>query len=151
MLVSAALRQIEGREKQHFAVMVPLGTLLQPGIRVTIFTKDLWATAQKDENIVTSDKARLSGIEFAFTVCHAAGCTAEVEATPDLLTSLKSSGGLVVFTTSDLGAWVAFQVPLAGFAQALAGPPVARPPLARPPSKRRGASNAPGPSGAAVA
>src|SRR5262249_49416391 len=31
VLVSAAVRQIEGQDKQHFMVMVPLGVLLQPG------------------------------------------------------------------------------------------------------------------------
>jgi hypothetical protein len=30
VLVSAALRQIEGRDKQHFMVMVPLGKLTVP-------------------------------------------------------------------------------------------------------------------------
>ena len=31
VLVSAALRQIDGQDKQHFMVMVPLGMLIQPG------------------------------------------------------------------------------------------------------------------------
>ena len=35
--VSAALRQIEGQEKQHFMVMVPLGMDLQPGMRATLW------------------------------------------------------------------------------------------------------------------
>ena len=33
VLVSAAVRQVEGQDKQRFMVMVPLGMLLQPGMR----------------------------------------------------------------------------------------------------------------------
>ena len=39
VLVSAALRQIEGQDKQHFMVMVPLGMLIQPGMRATVFPR----------------------------------------------------------------------------------------------------------------
>lgn len=39
VLVSAALRQIDGQDKQHFMVMVPLGMLIQPGMRATVFPR----------------------------------------------------------------------------------------------------------------
>ena len=51
VLVSAAMRQIEGQDKQHFMVMVPLGMLIQPGMRATVYPKDLWEKVQKNEKV----------------------------------------------------------------------------------------------------
>jgi len=47
-----------------------------------------------------------------------------MEAAPDLITDLKTSGGFLISTINSAGALVAFPVPLVGFAEALAGPPV---------------------------
>jgi invasion protein IalB len=121
VLVSAALRQIDGQEKQHFMVMVPLGMLLQPGMRATIFPKNLWDKVQKNEKIEKAEESKLKGLQLSYTLCHIAGCTAELEATPDLLTDLKGSGGLMVFAISAAGSPVAFPVPLMGFETALTG------------------------------
>ena len=49
VLVSAAIRQVEGQDKQHLMVMVPLGMALQPGLRATVYTKEMWEKAQKNE------------------------------------------------------------------------------------------------------
>ncbi len=124
VLVSAALRQIDGQDKQHFMVMVPLGMLLQPGMRATVFPKNLWDKVQKNEKIEKADEAKLKGLALQYTLCHMAGCTAEMEATPELLADLKGNGGLMVFAISAAGTPVAFPVPLGGFDQALAGQPV---------------------------
>jgi invasion protein IalB len=78
VLVSAAIRQIEGQEKQHFMVMVPLGMLIQAGMRATIYPKDLWEKAQKNEKLEKADEAKLKGAKLAYTLCHPAGCTAEI-------------------------------------------------------------------------
>ncbi|HEU0159330.1 MAG TPA: hypothetical protein VFR00_08445, partial [Hyphomicrobiaceae bacterium] len=37
VLVSAAVRQVEGQDKQAFMVMVPLGMMLQAGMRATVY------------------------------------------------------------------------------------------------------------------
>lgn len=124
VLVSAALRQIDGQDKQHFMVMVPLGMLIQPGMRATVFPKNLWEKVQKNEKLEKTEEAKLKGLQLGYTLCHAAGCTAEMDATPELLTDLKSNGGLMVFAISASGAPIAFPVPLAGFEQALAGKPI---------------------------
>jgi invasion protein IalB len=121
VLVSAAVRQVEGQDKQHFMVMVPLGMLIQPGMRASIYPKDLWEQAQKNEKV---DESKLKGLKFGFTLCHPAGCTAEVEAPPELLTDLKTAGGLVIFAINAGGQPVGFPVPLVGFEQAYAGAPV---------------------------
>jgi invasion protein IalB len=121
VLVSAAVRQVDGQDKQHFMVMVPLGMLIQPGMRASIYPKDLWEKAQKNEKI---EEAKLKGIKLGYTLCHPAGCTAEVEAPAELITDLKTAGGIVIFSINAAGQAVGFPVPLAGFEQAFAGGPV---------------------------
>jgi invasion protein IalB len=121
VLVSAAVRQVEGQDKQHFMVMVPLGMLLQPGMRATVYPKDAWEKVQKKEKI---DETKLKAIKLAYTLCHPAGCTAETELTGDLLNDLKGGGGVVVFSINAAGAPVGFPVPLIGFDQSYAGAPV---------------------------
>ena len=121
VLVSAALRQIEGQDKQHFMVMVPLGMMIPAGMRASLYPKEDWEKIQKKEQI---DESKLKAIKLAYTLCHPAGCTAEVEATPELINELKADGGMVVFTIGANGTPVGFPVPLVGFEQALAGPPV---------------------------
>ena len=124
VLVSAALRQIDGQDKKHFMVMVPLGMLIQPGMKATVFPKNLWEKVQKNEKLDKADESKLKGLQLGYTLCHAAGCTAEMEATPELITDLKSNGGLMVFAIAASGAPIAFPVPLGGFEQALAGQPI---------------------------
>jgi invasion protein IalB len=121
VLVSAAVRQVEGQDKQHFMVMVPLGMLIQPGMRASIYPKDLWELAQKNEKV---DEAKLKGLKLGFTLCHPAGCTAELEAPADLIADLKTAGGLVIFSINAGGQPVGFPIPLTGFEQAYAGAPV---------------------------
>jgi invasion protein IalB len=121
VLVSAAVRQVEGQDKQSFMVMVPLGMLIQPGMRATIYPKDMWEQVQKDEKV---DETKLKGLKLGYTLCHPAGCTAEVEAPPELITDLKASGGLVILAINPAGQAVGFPVPLFGFDQAYSGNPV---------------------------
>jgi invasion protein IalB len=121
VLVSAAVRQVEGQDKQAFMVMVPLGMMLQPGMRATLYPKDMWDKAQKNEKV---DESKLKPLSLAYTLCHPAGCTAETEATPDLLNDLKKGGGLMVFAINAAGSPAAFPVPLVGFEQSYGGPPV---------------------------
>jgi invasion protein IalB len=121
VLVSAAVRQVQGQDKQHFMVMVPLGMMLQAGMRATLYPKDAWEKVQKNEQV---DESKLKAVKLAYTLCHPAGCTAEMEATPELIGDLKTGGGLVVFAINAAGAPVGFPVPLVGFDQSYAGAPV---------------------------
>jgi invasion protein IalB len=121
VLVSAAVRQVDGQDKQHFMVMVPLGMLIAPGMRASIYPKDLWELAQKNEKV---DESKLKGIKLGYTLCHPAGCTAEVEAPAELVTDLRTAGGLVIFAINAGGQAVGFPVPLIGFEQAYSGAPI---------------------------
>ena len=76
---------------------------------------------QKNEKI---DESKIKGIQLAYTLCHPAGCTAETEATPELLNNLKASAGILVFAINATGAPMVFPVPLSGFDASYAGPPI---------------------------
>lgn len=120
VLVSAAIREIEGAEKRHMMVMLPLGMALPPGMQVGVYPKDLWDKIQKGEKV---DDSKLKPIKLLYTLCHSAGCTAETEATPELLNDVGAGSGLIVYAVNGNGAPVAFPVPLSGFKAALAGAP----------------------------
>ena len=120
-IVTAAVRQMEGEDKQYFMVMVPLNMELQAGMRAALYPKDLWARVLKDEKV---DESKLKGIALEYTLCHGRGCTAQVEATPELIKDLKAYGGMLVFTVKVHGEPAGFAVPLAGFEQAYNGSPV---------------------------
>jgi invasion protein IalB len=115
LVYSAALREIEGHEKRTFMILVPLGALIEPGLRATIFPKDLW---EKVQNFETPDAGNLKDLTVKYAICRADGCVAEVEATPELITDLQDGGGLMV----RLAAIGTYAIPLKGFAAALAGP-----------------------------
>jgi len=120
-VVSAALRQVEGQDKQVFMVMVPLGALLKAGMRGAIYPKAEWEKLQKNEKI---DETKLKQIKLDYTLCHPGGCTADMEATPELINDLKTSGGLVVFAVNAAGVPTGFAVPLNGFEASYTGAPV---------------------------
>ena len=120
VLVSAAIRQIEGVDKQHLMIMVPLGMAVQPGLRASVYNKELWDKAQKNEKV---DDAKLSPIKLNFSLCHPAGCTAELETTKEIMDQLRAGAGLMVFAINANGQVIAFPVPLSGFATAVDGPP----------------------------
>jgi invasion protein IalB len=121
VIVSAAVRQVEGDTKQHIMVMVPLGMAIPPGIRAAVYTKEMWEKAQKNEKI---DEAQLKPIDLKFTLCHPAGCTAELEAPAGLIDSMKTGGGLMVLAMNGAAQPIGFPVPLDGFTGAQAGAPV---------------------------
>lgn len=120
VLVSAAVREVEGSDRRMMMVMLPLGMSLQAGMQVGIYPKDMWEKIQKREQV---DDTKLQPIKLTYTLCHSAGCTAEAEATPEVIKEIQGGAGLVVFAVNGNGAPVAFPVPLSGFGAALAGQP----------------------------
>jgi invasion protein IalB len=105
VLVSAAIREVEGQPKPALIVMLPLGMALLPGVQAKI---------DSDTEI----------LKFPFTLCHPAGCTAEVDATPEMLTKFKSGKELMVAAMNVSGSPLGFPVPLTGFGPALDGQPL---------------------------
>jgi len=121
VLISAAIREIEGNPKKTLMVMVPLGMAIPPGIRAAVYTKEQWAKASKNEKI---DEKKLKPIELHYSLCHPAGCTAETEATPEILKEMSTGGGIMVLAMNAAAQPVGFPVPLDGYNEAAAGPPV---------------------------
>lgn len=121
VLVSAAIRDVEGQEKKSLMVMVPLGMAIPAGVRAAVYTKDQWAAVSKNEKV---DDKQLKPIELKFSLCHPAGCTAETEATADIVEQMKTGGGMMVVAMNAAAQPIGFPVPLDGFADALAGAPI---------------------------
>lgn len=104
VLVSAAIRQVEGQDKEALMVMVPLGMALPAGVQVKV-----------DEN---------EPIKLRYTLCHIGGCTAEVEASKKVVEEFKKGKKLIVAAVNLAGKPIGFPVPLTGFGKAYDGKPV---------------------------
>jgi invasion protein IalB len=122
-LVSAAIQQLEGVEKLGMMVMVPsaVGLTIPTGMKVIVYDKAQWEKAQKKEKI---DETKLVAQNLVFTMCHQNGCTAENEATPQLVDAMKKGAVMVALAIHVSGRPVSFQVPLNGFATTIDGKPV---------------------------
>lgn len=118
VLVSAAIRQVAGVDKQHLMVMVPLGMAIRPGLKAAFFTKDQWEKAGKNEKV---EEDKIPTIDLKFTLCHPGGCTAEIELTKEIVDNMRANAGLMVFAINANGQRIAFPVPLSGFGPALDG------------------------------
>lgn len=121
VLVSAAIREVEGQDKKHLMVMVPLGMAIQPGLRAKVYDKAMWDASQKNEKV---DDSKLETVKLQFSLCHPAGCTAEIDMTPEIMDKMKGGAGVMVFSINANGQVIAFPVPLNGFTAALSGAPI---------------------------
>jgi len=121
VLVSAAIRHVEGQDKDHLMVMVPLGMALPPGLKAAVYTKEQWAKTSKNEKI---DEKELKPIDLKYSLCHPSGCTAEIEATKEILDQMKAGGGIMILAMNANAQPIGFPVPLDGFNEAVAGKPV---------------------------
>jgi invasion protein IalB len=125
VMVSARLQQVkvDGQEKQHFSVTVPLGVALPVTPSITVFSKEMWDKIHKNGKLDKGDEAKLKQLKLTYTHCIQVGCNAEVEATPDLINTLKSGAGFFVETVRMPGTPVGQPLSLGGFDKALAGAP----------------------------
>lgn len=121
VLVSAAIRDVEGQDKKSLMVMVPLGMAIPPGVRAAVYTKDQWAAVSKNEKV---DDKLLKPVDLKFSLCHPAGCTAETEATAEIIEQMKTGGGMMIVAMNAAAQPIGFPVPLDGFNEALAGAPI---------------------------
>ncbi len=105
VVVSAAIRQIEGQDKAAFLVTVPLGMVLPSGALVRV-----------DEG---------KPLQLPYVFCHVGGCLAERDATPEIIDSLKKGGklGILVVNAASKKPLV-YEIPLTGFTKAIQGAPV---------------------------
>ncbi len=121
LIVSVGVQQMEGAPKEVLAVMVPLGVVIPGGVKLAVYNKDQWDKASKNEKIELKD---LKTADLKFVHCLPVGCTAEAQATPEVLEMLKSNAGLAVLAIWANGNQFTVPVPLNGFAGALEGKPM---------------------------
>ncbi|KAB2849229.1 MAG: invasion protein [Hyphomicrobiaceae bacterium] len=105
VIVSAALREVQGAEKKHLMIMVPLGVALPAGMQIKI----------------DDDK---EAMKLQYTICHPGGCTAEIEATPELVKKLKKGKQMIVAAMNITAKPFFLPVPLDGFERTITGAPV---------------------------
>ena len=119
-IVSAAIQNLEGVEKRGMMLMVPsaVGLTIPPGMKVFVYTKEQWEKIQKKEQI---DESQVVQQGLLFTMCHQNGCTAENEATPQLIEAMKKGAAMVALAIHVSGRPVSFEVPLTGFAATIDG------------------------------
>jgi len=121
VIVSAAIRDVAGQKNKRLMIMVPLGMALPPGVRAAVYTSEQWKKAEAKEKI---DEKSLKPMTLKYSLCHPAGCTAEIDAPQELIDSMKAGGGLMVLAINAAGKPIGFPVPLTGFTAAHTGKPV---------------------------
>jgi invasion protein IalB len=107
-VLAVALYDVKGKQPQQAQKIVrflmPLGLLLQPGIRFTV-----------DQGQPTPGR---------YAVCFPNGCFAEAQVKDDFVAALKKGASLNVSVQNQAGREVTFAVPAAGFAKAFDGPAI---------------------------
>ncbi len=103
VVVSAAIRIIEGQEINRLIVQVPLGVSIRAGVAVGIDDYPEY--------------------RFAYMFCHTEGCTAEAEASDEMIDRLKKGKALRVSGINMRGQQFQLPVTLSGFAAAFSGEP----------------------------
>ncbi len=119
-VISAAIREAEGSDKHVLAIMVPLGMVIPAGMRAAIVDKNTWESALGGKQI---DDKNLKIAQLNYAYCYAAGCTAEVQATKEIIDDMKKGAGILVRAVDILGRPASWGVPLSGFTSAYGGPP----------------------------
>ncbi len=108
LLVSVAVRQIEGTDKQSLLVGTPLGVVLPPGLAL-----------QFDD-----DKDEAQFVKLRYDFCLPTGCNSETEMKPEVLDKMSKSKVMRVLAATLQGSTVPFKIGMDDFATALAGQPV---------------------------
>lgn len=100
-IASATLRQFTGDSKISFITAVPIGMMIQPGVRV-----------QVDEGPQT---------EMKYGVCFPNACYAELEVNAEFIGSLKRGNQLIVTVVNPQAKGISFPMSLAGFTKTFDG------------------------------
>jgi invasion protein IalB len=102
-VVAAVLIEPENEPKKLLRVTLPLGMSIQPGTRV-----------------IVDNGQPMTG---PYVICFKFGCTADYEASGELIDKLKNGQRLVIQGVNGAGQPISLVVPLADFAKAYDGPP----------------------------
>ncbi|MBJ6126156.1 invasion associated locus B family protein [Microvirga splendida] len=104
-VLALAVYDVKGQQPQKVVRFVmPLGLLLQPGLRFTV-----------DQGQAVAGR---------YVMCLPNGCFAEAAVKDDFIASLKKGANLNVSVQNQMGREITFAVPAAGFGKAFDGPPI---------------------------
>jgi invasion protein IalB len=106
VLIAAAVRKVEGEEKQQLLIRVPTAyALVMPaGVELKI-----------DEE---------QPIKLQYAICFPTSCQVQMELTKELMDSMRKGKQMVVAAMNIQQKTMGFPVPLNGFSKAYDGPPV---------------------------
>ena len=106
VLIAAAVRKVEGEEKQQLLVRVPTAyaLVIPAGVQIKI-----------DEQ---------QPIQLQYTICFPTSCQVQIELTKELFDSMRKGKQMVVAAMNIQQKTMGFPVPLTGFAKAYDGAPV---------------------------
>ena len=103
-VLAVAIYDVKGDANKIVRFLMPLGLLLQPGIRFGV------DTAQP--------------IPGRYAICFPNGCFAEAQVKDDFINSMKKGTALSISVQNQGGREVSFSVPLADFAKGFDGAPI---------------------------
>ncbi len=121
VLSSIKLREVEGGKKKVLIVTVPLGMAIPAGVRMMVYSGDQWKAAIAKKKV---DEKKLKEIKLKFLHCDVVGCDAGIEATTELIESLKKGAGVNILALNTQGRIFSSPMPLKGFTAARKGKPV---------------------------
>jgi invasion protein IalB len=106
VLVAAAVRKIEGDDKQQLLVRLPtaIALAIPAGVQIRV-----------DEG---------EPVALKYTLCYQDSCQAETELTKELFDTMRNGKQMVVAAVNLQRKAIGFPVPLGGFAKSYDGPPV---------------------------
>jgi invasion protein IalB len=106
VLIAAAVRKVEGEEKQQLLVRVPTAyaLVIPAGVELKI----------DDEQ----------SIKLQYAICFPTSCQVQLELTKELMDSMRKGKQMVVAAMNIQQKTMGFPVPLTGFSKAYDGPPV---------------------------
>jgi invasion protein IalB len=106
VLIAAAVRKVEGEEKQQLLVRVPTAyaLVIPAGVQIKI------------------DEAQ--PIQLQYAICFPTSCQVQIELTNEIMDQLRKGKQMVVAAMNIQQKTMGFPVPLTGFAKAYDGPPV---------------------------
>jgi invasion protein IalB len=106
VLIAAAVRKVEGEDKQQLLIRVPTAyaLVIPPGVQLKI-----------DEG---------QPIQLQYAICFPTSCQVQLELTKELMDSMRQGKQMVVAAMNIQQKTMGFPVPLNGFAKAYDGAPV---------------------------
>ena len=106
ILISVAVRTIEGEDKRHLLVNVPTAySLVMPaGVQIKI-----------DEG---------EPVQLQYAVCFPTSCQVQMELSKEIIDKMREGKQMIVATLNAQQKTMAFPLPLSGFSKTFDGPPV---------------------------